>query len=288
MMTNPFLEYVAGFENLLATGRNLSAAALARPSLPVPSATAPVCLVFSPHPDDEAIAGALAWRLRSQCGWRVVNIAVTLGSKQARRAPRWQELTRCCNFLGFDLVSASGESVQGFAGIKPQAASLDAAYWSGCVARVAELIAQYRPRLIVCPHDHDGHPTHIGTHLLVMDALRRIGPALRLHLALSEYWTTQADPRLMVELGAQDVATLVAALSLHAGEVARNPYHLTLPAWFIDAVRRGAERVGLAGAVAPDFRFAALYGWQRWDAGTSETMPARWLPLTARASDLFD
>ena len=38
---------------------------------------------------------------------------------------------------------------------------------------------------------------------------------------------------------AADVADLVAALSLHAGEVARNAYYLRLPAWMMDNVRRG-------------------------------------------------
>ena len=36
-----------------------------------PQADAPVCLVFSPHPDDEALVGGLPLRLRA-AGWRVV------------------------------------------------------------------------------------------------------------------------------------------------------------------------------------------------------------------------
>ena len=54
----------------------------------------------------------------------------------------------------------------------------------------------------------------------------------------------------MVESSAADVADLMAALSLHVGEVARNPYHLRLPAWMIDNVRRGAELVGGQGGAA--------------------------------------
>ncbi len=286
-MLDPFVQYVGGFESLLLGGRGLNAASARRPLLPEVALDAPVCLVFSPHPDDEAISGGLPWRLRRQDGWRVVNVAVTLGSNEDRRAERWRELERCCAYLGFDLVSASGETSRGFERIAPGTASLDAAYWAGCVARTADLVARYRPSLIVCPHAKDGHPAHIGTYLLVMDALRRLGPAVRLHLALSEYWNTQADPGLMVELGTPDVAGLVAALSLHAGEVARNPYHLTLPAWFMDGVRRGAERVGSPGSKAPNFCFAALYGWQLWSEGGCRPMAPHALPVDAQPGELF-
>jgi hypothetical protein len=141
--------------------------------------------------------------------------------------------------------------------------------------------------LIVCPHGNDGHLAHIGTHRLVMDALHSLGPEADVYLALSEYWNTQIDPGLMVELGSADVADLVAALSLHVGEVARNPYHLTLPAWFIDSVRRGAERVGSPGDRTPDFRFASLYGWKRWSQGRCESLAATLLPLGRQPDFLF-
>lgn len=280
-MINPFFSYVAGFEALLAGGAGLGADRPARLPLPDVATDAPVCLVFSPHPDDEAISGALPWRLRSQAGWRVMNVAVTLGSNKTRRAARWQELEQCCAYLGFELTSASGETRCGFEAISEQSARDDRAYWAGCVARIADLIARYQPRLIVCPHGNDGHRAHVGTYLLVMDAFRELGTDADLYLALSEYWNTLSNPGLMVELGTAEVADLVAALSLHVGEVVRNPYHLTLPAWFIDSVRRGAERVDLPGAKAPDFRFASLYGWQHWRQGRCEVLPpSRWLLRT--------
>ena len=56
--------------------------------------------------------------------------------------------------------------------------------------------------------------------------------------------------------------------AFHVGEVQRNPYHLSLPAWMMDNVRRGAELVGGQGEAAPDFRFAALYRLSKWSHGT--------------------
>ena len=287
-MTNPFARYVGGFENLLARGRALGAPDAYRPQLAALGAGAPVCMVFSPHPDDEAISGALPWRLRRHDGWRVINVAVTLGSKVERRAERWQELSRCCDFLGFDLVSASGEAQHGLERITPWTAASDPTYWGSSAARVARLIDAHQPLLIVCPHANDGHAAHIGTHLLVMDGLRGADKSLRPHLGFSEYWNTQSDPGLMVELDKSEVADLVAALSLHTGEVARNPYHLTLPAWFMDGVRRGAERVGAPAATAPDAPFASLYGWQRWENGACRPLPPRFWPSGAPARALFE
>ena len=73
--------------------------------------------------------------------------------------------------------------------------------------------------------------------------------------------------RAMVEADAQTLADLVAATSLHVEEVARNPYHLSLPAWMQDNVRRGGELVGGQGGAVPDFAFATLYRVSKWENG---------------------
>lgn len=288
METNTFLPYVQAFEQLLAQGRQLQPGAMALPRLPAVDAQAPTCLLFSPHPDDEVITGGLPWRLRHQAGWSVVNVAVTLGSNPGRREARWSELRACCAHLGFELHSASGETSQGLERILAQTADQEPAHWGRAVDRVADLLVQYQPRIIVCPHANDGHATHIGTHHLVMDALRHVGGVVRPHVLLTEYWNSLPDPALMVELSARDVAELMTALSLHVGEVARNPYHLTLPAWCMDAVRRGAERVGVPGAVAPDFSFAMLYGWLRWTGSHATPVRGQFLPQDAAPGGLFE
>jgi hypothetical protein len=52
--------------------------------------------------------------------------------------------------------------------------------------------------------------------------------------------------------------------------VQRNPYHLTLPAWMMDNVRRGGEWVGGQGQAAPDFHFGTLYRLRAWTSGRFE------------------
>ena len=76
-----------------------------------------------------------------------------------------------------------------------------------------------------------------------------------------------ATPNLMVESSVDDVAEMITALSFHVGEVQRNPYHLLVPPWMQDNVRRGGELVGGQGGAAPDFSFCTLYRHRRWSGG---------------------
>jgi hypothetical protein len=76
-----------------------------------------------------------------------------------------------------------------------------------------------------------------------------------------------ATPNLMVESSIDDLADMMTALSFHVGEVERNPYHLLLPAWMQDNVRRGGELVGGQGGAAPEFNFCTLYRLRVWRDG---------------------
>lgn len=247
-------------------------AALMRAELPLPPATeeaeplpphaaaAPVCLILSPHPDDECIVGALPLRLRREAGWRVVNLAVTLGSKRERRAPRLAELRHACDRLGFEIALPAAEGLER---INPAVRDAEPAYWQQQVDAVAQQLQAQKPALVLLPHAQDGSATHQGVHLLGMDAIERAG--LPLTAAFTEYWSTLTEANLMVETSAADTARLIRALACHVGEVARNPYHLRLPAWLADSVRRGGELVMGAGSAPPDADFATLYQLQRFD-----------------------
>jgi hypothetical protein len=91
----------------------------------------------------------------------------------------------------------------------------------------------------------------------------------------------------MVESTPRDVGDMMAALSFHVGEVQRNPYHLLVPAWMQDNVRRGGELVGGQGGAAPDFSFATLYRLRRWRRGGFETPyeGGKNLPASMNAGD---
>ena len=259
---NPYKEFVSDHVRLLRLGNKLP---LGRPQklprrLPV-SGRAPKALIFSPHPDDECIVGGLALRLLRQAGWNVINVAVTLGSSPERRAGRWCEAKDACDLLGFDFVSANRVD------LRPATRRENQPYWQKMVRNTARLLRLTGPRVIFLPHAADGHPAHVGTHLLLLDALRTLPAAFRCYVVETEFWGAMAEPNLLVESSAADVADLVAALACHAGEVRRNPYHVRLPAWLMDNVRRGAELVGGRGGAAPNFMFATLYRLRRWSRG---------------------
>jgi len=125
------------------------------------------------------------------------------------------------------------------------------------------------------PHSDDWNGSHIGTNLLVTDALGRMGGDFTCLVLETEYWRAMLSPNLMIESNEEEVADLVAATACHAGEVARNPYHLGLPAWMQDNVRRGSEILGGQGGQAADFGFATLYRLRRWkNGGLQEVLQA--------------
>ncbi len=231
-----------------------------RPALAPSAAKA---LFFSPHPDDECIVGGIAVRLLRQAKMQVVNVAVTQGSKRERQAARYRELQAACEYMGFGLVPTAPTGLEG---VNLKTREQDPARWSANVAIIQRIIQEHRPRIVLCPHDRDWNSTHIGTHFLVTDAMQQI-PGLECYLVETEFWGAMTDPNLMVELSAEDLADMMAATTFHVGEVGRNPYHLLLPAWTMDNVRRGAEVVGGQGGAAPDFPFAALYRLRKWSQG---------------------
>jgi LmbE family N-acetylglucosaminyl deacetylase len=257
---NPYRAFVDGFVRLLTNDGAFGATGLARPDRPMVAADAPKALIFAPHPDDEVIIGGLPLRLLRELKMNVVNVAVTLGSRVDRQLERWQELKNCCDYIGFGLVAPEE---RGLEGINSAAREKDPQRWASSVEAIARLLTEHRPSIVFFPHDDDWNKTHIGVHHLLVGALG--SSRLACLTVETEFWGAMDAPNLMVESSAADVADLVAALSLHEGEVARNAYHLRLPAWMIDNVRRGAELVGGQGGTAPRFAFATLYRLRRWE-----------------------
>lgn len=263
-MAHPYITWIAGYARLRCEGRSMPLGGCAPASRPAPRPDAPKVLLCSPHPDDECIVGGLALRMRRELGARVVNVAVTQGSNKARQAARLEELRAACGFLGFDLVTTAPGGLEK---ISPAGRAADPDNWRRAVALVATLLERERPDAVMFPHAADWNGTHIGTHHLLVEAMTSLGPSFRTVVIETEFWAAMSDPNLMVELGEEETADLVAALSFHAGEVRRNPYHLTLPAWMQDNVRRGGELVGGQGGAAPDYLFATLYRRRAWADG---------------------
>ena len=261
---NPYQKFVSAFAKLIADGKKLPLGKIPAPRKIKVKPVAPVAIIFSPHPDDECITGGLALRLLREAGMRVVNVAVTLGSKKERQQARLRELKKACDWLGFELELAAPNGLEK---INSQTRKTNPKHWARAVKIIATSLAKNRPCVIFFPHEADWNVTHIGAHFLVMDALKTLPTDFQTTLVETEFWGQMSSPNLMVESSARDVADLVAALSCHIGEVRRNPYHLRLPSWMQDNIRRGAELVGGQGGRAPDFTFATLYRVRQWKNG---------------------
>lgn len=254
-----YLEYVDAIQGAIGDAKNIPTGA------PLPNTPCvalkpelPPIVILSPHPDDEMLVGGLALRFRRQCGRRVVTLGITLGSKRERQSARWRELQDACAAIGFE-VHTFGE--HGLEHITPDARQ-EGGEWEKSAAALAEAISALKPEAVFFPHKTDANRTHMGVHLLAMDALR-----LSRHACMvfeTEFWAPMPTPNLCAEISREDLSGLMTALSRHVGEVARNPYHLRLPAWMMDNVRRGGELVGTQGGDVPDFTFATLYHRARW------------------------
>jgi N-acetylglucosamine malate deacetylase 1 len=280
---NPYQHLVSELDRLVREGKQYPLGGFAVPARPKVSSLAPRVLIFSPHPDDECIIGGLALRLLREAGMRVVNVAVTQGSRQDRQAARWRELQSACDYLGFDLIATAAGGLERVS-VKTRAE--DAAHWQECVDTIATLLEEQQPTVVLFPHDTDWNSTHVGTHYLLMDALGRQPAEFSTFVVETEFWGAMASPNLMVESSVGDVADMITALSFHVGEVQRNPYHLLVPPWMQDNVRRGGELVGGQGSAAPDFSFCTLYRLRRWSNRQLEPMydGGRTLPAGTNAA----
>jgi len=258
-----WLDYVQQTVRLLEAGGSIPTGPSEPPcELPArsqPSGKPAKILVAAPHPDDEALIGALPLRMRLETGAQVVNCAITLGSNINERRRRASEVRCACRMLGFSLIIPEEE---GFSKVSLQNRQEHPEEWAAKVQALKGIFDREKPDIVLAPHKEDFNATHIGTHYLVVDAL---GKHLRasgrgpLPLIETEFWHEHSAPNLMVGVGPEVVAIQVMATAEHGGEVSRNPYHLRLPARMIDNVRRGSEVVVGQGAPVQPFVFAEIY-----------------------------
>jgi LmbE family N-acetylglucosaminyl deacetylase len=184
-------------------------------------APGPTALLLSPHPDDELLGCPAHLFALRDAGWRIVNLALSLGRDRAAHPRRRRELELACQRAGFELVLADpGDFVmpdsRAQSGERPSGDGLELAG-----ERVLELARRLDSRLLVAPSPHDDHPAHEWTGRLALSAARR-GAARRLWL-----WGLWADvglPNSLCTFDARRLAEIEHALGAHSGELDRNDY----------------------------------------------------------------
>lgn len=183
-------------------------------------------LHLAPHPDDELLGAPSSLYALRDAGWRVVNVACTLG-RPSQRERRLAEVTEACARAGFELLVE----------VAP-----------------ADALAEVAPSLVVGPSPHDHHPTHerVGRELLA--AVRQAAAPARVWL-----WALYADlglPSLVRPTDETRLGEIAYALEAHAGQLARIDLARLLRARAETAAMIAAERVfgfgspqlGLGGA----------------------------------------
>src|SRR5690349_11458713 len=182
---NPYQTFVSAFARLITDGKSLPLGNIpAQKKVTLPP-DAPVALIFSPHPDDECIIGGFALRLMREAGMRVINVAVTQGSNKERQAGRLQELKNACEWIGFGLEQTAPNGLEK---INPKTRAGEPQHWAQAVKVIAASLAKHQPRVIFFPHELDWNSSHIGTHLLVMDALKTLPASFQTAIVETEFW----------------------------------------------------------------------------------------------------
>ncbi len=194
-------------------------------------------LLIAPHPDDECLMAGLPLRAQEEWGASVGVLAYGYGSDPTRQEVRRKELKNSLQVLGFEEVfHESGTSL-------------------------SERILAFGADAIVLPNRRDSHPTHIrcseeSWHAAQSAVARSGQPILVLE---TEYWGPMENPHLLIPLPSSVVKKMGRALLCHEGEIARNPYHLSLPAFLMDQQRRGSEAVSGFGRKPVSSIFAQIY-----------------------------
>jgi hypothetical protein len=122
-------------------------------------------------------------------GWRIVNLALSLGSRESRRGARRAELEDACGRAGFELVLEASE-------LLPNAADRGGVPSPAAVDQVLALARSFGAELLVAPSPHDDHPAH--------------------------EWTGRLAVAAMCAFGETRLAEIEAALGAHRGELERS------------------------------------------------------------------
>jgi LmbE family N-acetylglucosaminyl deacetylase len=190
---------------------------------------APTAVHFSPHPDDEVLGAPGALFALRDAGWRIVNVACSLGRPEQRER-RLHELEEACRRARFELRIDDVEP--------------------------PHVLSELEPELVVAPSPHDRHPFH---EAVARDVLTAVGAAgAPTTVWLWSLWGESALPSLAIELTEERLDEIEHALEAHQGELARTDFKRLLRAQADAYGVIAAERIYDFGAPSLPFPRAEL------------------------------
>jgi LmbE family N-acetylglucosaminyl deacetylase len=183
--------------------------------------------IIAPHPDDETLNATLALRLKFQHDCLVYVLPFSFGTKLNRQSERLVELKNACKHLDFFLLPSEHLNEKNH-------------------MEIELAMLKVNPDLVIFPHAHDHHPTHIRCHHIAKDLCQYHN----IKYILTEYWQPQHQPNLAIESSLHELTLMLEALICHTGEITRNPYHISFSARLMDQYRRASEVMQTSGQIA--------------------------------------
>ncbi len=210
----------------------------------------PKILILAPHPDDECLMAGYALRAKEDWGSEVYVLPYSYGSRIERRLPRCKEMQAAVEVLGFHWLDSRSNS---------QMERLS-------MSEFVQACRSIEPDIIISPHPDDHHPVHVEAAKMVRDfrvAMTAVfnkdaSRKKEITWVQTEYWKQNAEPNFFLPLSKDHVIRMGQALQKHEGEISRNPYHLSLPAWLMDQSRRAPEVLGGFGQESSQYLLGIL------------------------------
>jgi LmbE family N-acetylglucosaminyl deacetylase len=130
-------------------------------------------LVFAPHPDDEVLGCGGVIALKAQAGARVKVIVMTDGQASHKALIAVDKLVKMRRAEAEEAARQLGLVARDYIFLDFEDHQLRQQHDAAC-ERVAEIIDQFKPDEIYCPHRHDGIADHEETNHIVRRAVERI------------------------------------------------------------------------------------------------------------------
>jgi LmbE family N-acetylglucosaminyl deacetylase len=197
-------------------------------------------------------------------GWRVVNLACSLG-RPADRERRRAELREACRRAGFELEVPEG--------LPPIGAHDDLALAQPALsAAIADAAQDLDAPLIVGPSPHDAHPGHEVVGRAIRDAVEARGSSM--NVMFWAIWGELPAPNVLVPFDADRLAEIQHALAAHAGELQRNRFDRLVESRAVAHAVLGPERVFGFGAPGSEHEYVELLTQVVWSPDASWRLTA--------------
>jgi LmbE family N-acetylglucosaminyl deacetylase len=230
-------------------------------------------LHVSPHPDDELLGAPATLMSLRDAGWRIVNLACSLG-RPGDAARRSAELAEACRRARFELLIS--------ARLPPIGADADSAVSQQLLAaEIRDALNSSGADLVIGPSREDAHHGHLVVARAITDAIERddLADDDRAHLAVAQrsrdpsgsvhvmswgVWRDLSTPNVLVPFGAERLAEIRNALDAHAGELERNRFERLLEGRAKANAVLGPERVFGFGSSGIAEEYAELLHDTAW------------------------